>query len=164
MDALSALLTRERLLLELLVFKLVELRQLLLAGEPRFLGWAAEEVERAAAAVRAAETERAVLVAAVANDRGLDPDTLTLTALVADAPEPWRTLLADIQQALRTSAAEVQELLAGTHRLAAAGDRSLTETLLRLSGDPEPEPELTTYGPGARWEISVPQPRVRRSL
>jgi hypothetical protein len=58
MDALAALLTRERLLVELVVFKLVELRQLLLAGETRFLPWASEEVERAVRAVRVLEVER----------------------------------------------------------------------------------------------------------
>lgn len=164
MDALAALLTRERLLLELVVFKLVELRQLLLAGETRFLGWAGEEVERAAAAVRATELERSVLVAGLADDRALAPDALTLPALVDGAPEPWRTLLAESQASLRASAAEVSDLLAATRRLAEAGSRSLAETLRRLDGAPVPEPAATTYGPGARWDTPAPAPRVAQRL
>ena len=84
MEALAALLTRERLLVELVVFKLVELRQLLLAGEARFLGWAAEEVERAdRCRSRQAELERAVLVTGLATDRGLPAGR-------ADAVRPGR--------------------------------------------------------------------------
>lgn len=52
MEKLATLLGRERLLLELLTFKLVELRQLLAAGETRFLDWAAEEVDRALTGMR----------------------------------------------------------------------------------------------------------------
>ena len=50
MDALMSLLTRERLLAELVVFKLLELRALLSAGEGRFLAWAAEATARGEAA------------------------------------------------------------------------------------------------------------------
>ena len=163
MEALAALLTRERLLVELVVFKLVEMRQLLVAGETRFLGWAAEELERAAAAVRQAELERAVLVTGLATDRGL-PGEPTLSALVAEAPEPWRTLLSEAQNALRVSSAEVGDLLAANRRLAEAGSRGLAETLRRLSGEPEEEPVRTTYGPGARWETAGPRPRVSHEL
>ncbi len=164
MEALAALLTRERLLVELLVFKLVELRQLLLAGETRFLGWASEEVERAAATVRACELERAVLVTGIAADRGLLADDVSLSALVEDSPEPWRSLLAETQTALRAGSAEITELLGATRRLADAGSRSLAETLRRLDGAPAPEPVRTTYGPGARWETTGPRPRVSHEL
>ena len=165
MEALAALLTRERLLVELVVFKLVELRQLMLAGEARFLGWAAEEVERATMSVRQAELERAVLVTGLATDRGLPPDELTLTHLVADAPEPWRSLLAECQAALRVSTGEVAELLTATRRLAEAGSRGLAETLRKLDGAPEePDPVRTTYGPTARWETAGPRPRVSHEL
>jgi hypothetical protein len=148
MDALAALLTRERLLVELVVFKLTELRQLLLAGETRFLGWAAEEVERASTAVRTAEVERAVLVQSLAETRGLVDDP-TLTAIVADSPEPWRTLLADAHTGLRTSTDEVATLLSTVRRLAQAGSRSLADTLSRLDGD-EPDALRTPWDPPAQ--------------
>lgn len=164
MDALAALLTRERLLVELVVFKLVEMRQLLLAGETRFLGWAGEELERAAAAVRAAELERAVLVTGLVADRGPDAEP-TLSALVAEAPEPWRTSLSETQAALRSSTAEVAELTGAVRRLAEAGSRSLADTLRRLNpGSADAEPELATYGPHARYVHSTPRPRVSHTL
>lgn len=156
MDALAALLTRERLLVELVVFKLVELRQLLLAGETRFLGWAAEEVERSTAAVRTAEVERAVLVQSLADARGLG-DEPTLAALVADAPEPWRTLLADAHAGLRSSTDEVSSLLATTRRLAEAGSRSLADTLSRVDGSDLAEAR-------SPWDPPAQRSRVEQHL
>jgi len=41
-EELARLLSRERLLLELLLFKLVTLRQMLASGEVRFLAWASD--------------------------------------------------------------------------------------------------------------------------
>lgn len=55
------------------MFKLTELGQLLAARDPRFLSWAAEEVERAVEAVRTTELERAVHVQGLADSLGLDP-------------------------------------------------------------------------------------------
>lgn len=127
MEALARLLSRERVLVELLLFKLVELRQLLLAGETRFLGWAGEEVERATMSVRDAELERAVIVVELAGQRGLEEPTLG--TLIIDSPEPWAGILRGHQEALRASAGEVAELLAVTRRLAEAGSRSLAESL-----------------------------------
>jgi hypothetical protein len=139
MEALVTLLTRERLLVELLVFKLVSLRQLLLAGETRFLPWASEEVDRATTSVRDAELERAVLVLSLGAERGLDEPTLT--DLVGDAPDPWRGLLEQCQGELRGHAREVQELLQVTRRLAEVGARSLAEAMGQEAG-----PIAATYG------------------
>ncbi|MCW2600985.1 MAG: hypothetical protein JWM02_2814 [Frankiales bacterium] len=159
MEALARLLTRERLLVELLVFKLVEMRQLLVAGETRFLGWAAEEVERATTSVRAAELDRAVLVTSLGDTRGLDEPTLG--DLVADAPEPWRSLLEDDFKALRAGATEVADLLLATRRLADAGARSISESLGTLT---DGEPPLSAYGPHVRREATAPAPRVQHVL
>jgi hypothetical protein len=159
MEALARLLARERLLVELLVFKLVEMRQLLLAGETRFLGWAAEEVERATVSVREAEIERAVIVTGIGDSRGLQEPTLT--ELVADAPEPWRSLLADDHKALRASAAEVAELLVVTRRLAEAGARSIGDSLGALETT---SPTLSTYGPHVTREAAPTASRVHHVL
>lgn len=155
MEALARLLTRERVLVELLVFKLIELRQLLLAGETRFLGWASEEVERATAAVRDAELERAVLVTDLGSARGLAEPTLR--ELLEDAPEPWTGLLQTEYDAMRRSAGEVSDLLAVTRRLADAGARSIAESL-----GTAPSAEATTYGPDGRQAHVAP--RVQRVL
>ena len=104
-QALADLLGRERLLLEILVYRLVELRSLLVtSGRPdgRFLAWAAEEVEDATAAVRAAELERAMLISQIADAAGvsgrvLDPRlpgagrrTAVASAARASTARPWQ--------------------------------------------------------------------------
>ena len=150
MEALVTLLTREKTLVELLVFKLVAMRQLLLAGETRFLPWAAEEVDRATLAVRDAEIERAVLVASLADEEGTEP---TLTELIDAAPDIWRGLLGQLHAELRAGATEVSELLSSTRRLAEVGARSLAEAM----GE-QREAVGATYGPDGR---SVPAARVR---
>jgi hypothetical protein len=155
MDALAQLLTREQVLVELLVFKLVEMRQLLLAGETRFLAWAGEEVERAAATVREAELERALLVSALGEERGLvEP---SLAELVADAPEPWRSLLEDTATELRAGATEVADLLAVTRRLADAGARSIAESLGSLATSSNPSYAAAAFD-------SAPVSRVQHVL
>jgi hypothetical protein len=156
MEALVGLLTRERLLVELLVFKLVAMRQLLLAGETRFLPWAAEEVDRATVAVRDAELQRAVLVTALGTERGLDEPTLT--ALVADAPDLWRGLLEQTHTELRKGAGEVRDLLQTTRRLAEVGVRSLAEAMGENT-----EPAMATYGPTGRT-TGTPAPRFEQVL
>ena len=145
MDALVTLLTREKLLVELLVFKLVSMRQLMLTGETRFLPWAAEEVDRATTAVRDAELERAVVSSMLAAERGLDEPSLS--ELVADAPDPWRGLLESLHDELRAGAGEVQDLLVSTRRLAEVGIRSLAEAMGQ-----EPGTVASTYGPSGRAE------------
>jgi hypothetical protein len=168
MESLITLLDRERLLLELVTFKLVELRQLLLSGETRFLGWASEELDRALAQVRAAELERAVLTASIAADRGLPGDALTLSALIEDAPEPYRTALASAQTALRKSTDEVAQLLSASRRVATEGARSLAETLQRLDGTegltPASLPSDGTYGRDAAWSRPAPARRIEQAL
>jgi hypothetical protein len=143
MEALVTLLTREKTLVELLVFKLVTMRQLLLAGETRFLPWIAEEVERATASVRDVELERAVLVLALGLERGLEE--VSLSELIEDAPEPWQGLLVSLHGDLRAGAEEVQQLLQSTRRLADVGARTLAESL----GE-EPVPAGAAYGPTGR--------------
>ncbi len=163
MDRLARLLNRERLLLELLVFKLVELRQLLLISETRFLGWAAQEVERAVEAVRDAEIERAVLVDSLAGEPGGNDETMLLRDIAADAPEPWRTVLEEDRVALLRLSAEVQDNLASARSLASAGAHAVSELLDRVA-DSDPEPALATYGPQATLYRSAPAPRVERTL
>jgi hypothetical protein len=156
MEALVAVLSREQILVELLAFKLVELRQLLLAGETRFLPWASEEVDRATASVRDAELERALLVVSLGEERGLA--AATLAELITDAPDPWRGLLEDSHQALRTHAREVQDLLQTNRRLAEVGIRSLAEAM----GN-DTSACATTYGPTGRPD-TAPASRYEQAL
>jgi len=128
----------------------------MLAGETRFLPWAAEEVERATETVRQVELERAVLVAALGAERGLDEPALS--DLVADSPDPWRGLLEQTHAELRSLAGEVQDLLHTNRRLAEVGARSLAEAL----GE-ELEPAVATYGRDGRAE-SARTPRWEQVL
>lgn len=115
MDELVAFLAGQRQLLEMLLFRLMEVRHLLAAGETRFLPWAATEVERAVHAVRERELARAALFVGLGEDRRL--------ASLADAsPEPHRTVLCDHRAALRALLDEVGEVarangVVASHRL-----------------------------------------------
>src|SRR5439155_10226820 len=108
MDELARLLSHERRLLELLLFKLVEGRHLLAAGEARFLPYAATEVERAMERVQEAELRRSMLVYDLAAEMDVPEEALTLSALARDSLEPFRTIFADHCLAFLELAAEIE--------------------------------------------------------
>jgi hypothetical protein len=160
-EELARLLSRERLLLELLLFKLVTLRQLLASGEVRFLAWAGDEVERAVDKVRKAELARALAVSELAAATGRFEADFALSQLVESAPEPWATIFADHRQGFTRLSAEINETLAANRRLAASGAGAVSDMLDRLSGG-TPEPQFSgaaTYGPGAQWDNTQPAAR-----
>ncbi len=167
METLTTLLTRERLLAELVVFKLLGLRALLQAGEARFLGWAAEEVERATTALREVELERAVVVAGLLDERGLTDPAAPLDVLVADAPEPWRSVLLEQSGRLRALCLEARDLSVATGRLAETGLRGVEQLLDGPAAGPAGAParnDLGLYGPNGRRESRLPRARVAQSL
>jgi hypothetical protein len=134
LELLVDLLGRERSLLDVLVYRLVELRALLVSGDGRYLAWAAEEVEDATAAVRAAELSRAMLVAELAEGWGLLEETLTLAVLVETADPPWRALLQDHRTALATLSAEVDDHASAVRRLARTATDSVAAVLAQVGG------------------------------
>jgi hypothetical protein len=136
MEELAGLLNRERMLLELLLFKLVSLRQLLLASEVRFLPWAAEEVDRATAKVREAGLRRSLAVEDLSVRLGAEaaasiptPSPVRLDTLAESAPEPWRTIFAEHRHAFLELAARLEEAISATQRLARSGDAAVSATL-----------------------------------
>ncbi|BEP15082.1 hypothetical protein acdb102_33930 [Acidothermaceae bacterium B102] len=133
-EALVDLLGRERTLLEVLVYRLVELRLLLVSGDGRFLAWAAEEVEDATAAVRGAELNRAMLISRLAEQRGCLEESLTLAILVDVADPPWHALLADHRSALIGLTGEVDDHASAVRRLARTATDSGAALLARTSG------------------------------
>ena len=163
MENLATLLQRERLLLELLVFKIKELRHLLLEGDARFLGWASEEVERAVEAVRLVELERAVLVQDIAGASGEGDEALVLRRLAETAPEPWGVVLNEHRVALQALAAEVADGLAEARRLAQAGTTAVADLLNRVD-QVVGEPALVTYGPEATTTRTASSPRYQMTL
>lgn len=162
MEELATLLQRERLLLELLVFKITELRQLLAAGDVRFLGWASEEVERAVDAVRQVELERAVLLQRSGTVED-DDESATLRRLAETAPEPWGVVLNEHRVALLTLTAEVSNGLAAARRLADVGSSAVADLLDRVDGTVGETP-LLTYGPDSAATRTAASPRVRATL
>lgn len=149
MDELARLLGHERRLLELLLFKLVEGKHLLAAGEARFLPYAAAEVERAMEKLQEAELRRSMLVHRLAADLDVPEAALTMTALAKDSVEPFRTIFADHRQAFLELAAEIETVTAQNRRLAERGVHNV-EQLMAMLGQPGPtNPELKLYGPAA---------------
>ena len=132
LELLVDLLGRERTLLDVLIYRLVELRTLLVAGEGRYLAWAAEEVEDATAAVRAAELSRALLVSQMAQGWGQLEETLTLAVLIELADPPWRALLQDHRAGLAALTAEVDDHASAVRRLARTTTDSVAAVLAKV--------------------------------
>lgn len=149
MDELARLLGHERRLLELLLFKLVEGKHLLAAGEARFLPYAAAEVERAMEKLQEAELRRSMVVHQLAAELEVPEAALTMHALAKDSVEPYRTIFADHRQAFLELAAEIETVTAQNRRLAERGVHDV-EQLMAMLGQPGPaNPELKLYGPAA---------------
>jgi hypothetical protein len=149
MDELARLLGHERRLLELLLFKLVEGKHLLAAGEARFLPYAAAEVERAMEKLQEAELRRAMLVHRLAGELDVPEAALTMSALAKDSLEPYRTIFSDHRQAFLELAAEIETVTSQNRRLAERGAHNV-EQLMAMLGQPGPaNPELRLYGPAA---------------
>jgi hypothetical protein len=121
-------------MLELLLFKFVTLRQLLLGGEARFLSWAAEEVDRTADRVRAVSLERSLVLASLAEERGMSPDDLTLEILSREVDEPWRTILVEQRRGMTSLMTEIEEAVGAVRRLASQGAEGVDELVRRVTG------------------------------
>jgi hypothetical protein len=131
MDELARLLSRECHLLELLLFKLVEGRHLLAAGEARFLPYAAAEVERAMERVQEVELRRSILVHDLARDLGVPEGALTMSALAEDSAEPYRTIFADHLRAFFDLGAEIDAVTRQNRLLTERGVHDTAQVMLR---------------------------------
>lgn len=107
---LSAMLWRERELLELLIFKLEEEQLLLAAGKSRWIEHATREVEQVMARLRTTGLARAVEVATVAAEWGTD-EGATLRELAMHAPtDAWADIFVDHFQAMSESTRQIKQL------------------------------------------------------
>src|ERR1700730_5362172 len=107
LDEVSQTLWRERQLLDLLVCKL-EVEQLVLAaGRNRWLPAVTREVEYVLAEVKQVELLRAVLIAAAAEQLGLEPGS-TLRQLAEGAPSPWDPILEQHRMAFLVTVEELR--------------------------------------------------------
>ncbi|PZE75795.1 flagellar protein FlgN [Curtobacterium sp. MCBD17_034] len=140
MNELSAVLWRERELLELLTFKLEEEQLLLTAGRSRWVDHASREVEQVLERLRAVGLERSVESAAVAEQLGAPTDAPLREIVSAAAPEgPWGEILAAHLRAMIELTAQVAALRDENERFLRAAARATQETLAGAVG------EVATY-------------------
>ncbi|WP_267425458.1 MULTISPECIES: flagellar protein FlgN [unclassified Curtobacterium] len=132
---LSAVLWRERELLEMLTFKLEEEQLLLAAGRSRWVSHASREVEQVLARLRTTGLERSAQSAAVAEEWGVDPDA-PLREVVAAAPAgPWGEILASHLQAMLELTTQIGALRDENDRFLRTAAQSTEETLAGDVGD-----------------------------
>jgi hypothetical protein len=144
LDELLDVLGRERVLLENLVFRLIEARGLLATGEARFLGWAASDIEAAADSLREVEMRRATIVGAVGATF-----LPSLAMLVELTREPYASLLCDHRLALGRLLGEVGAALEAAHDLAEAGLQHVRAIRERPDGGGANDPRFDP--PWAPW-------------
>lgn len=126
---LSALLWRERELLDVLTFKLEEEQLLLTSGKSQWLPHGTKEVEQVLDRLSQASLARTVEAAAVAESWGLPADA-GLNQLAEAAPEgPWAEILKAHLSALSGQAALIKELRDSNEQFLRAAVRSTQETL-----------------------------------
>jgi hypothetical protein len=134
-NELSALLWREREMLELLIFKLEEEQLLLMSGKTRWLQHATREVEQVMQQVREAGLGRSVEVAALAREWGTEEDA-TLREVVSHAPSgPWAELFAAHLSAMTSLTTQIKALRDVNEQFLRAAARSTQETLAGLDAD-----------------------------
>ncbi len=135
-NELSAVLWRERELLELLTFKLEEEQLLLTAGKSRWIEHATREVEQVLDRLRAAGLERTVEVAVVAEEWGTHGET-PLRELVDHAPDgPWADIFSSHLRAMTELTRQIKQLRDENEQFLRAAARSTQETLATVSADP----------------------------
>jgi hypothetical protein len=147
---LSALLWRERELLDLLTFKLEEEQLLLTAGKSRWLPHGTREVEQVLEHLSKAGLARSVEVAAVAQQWSLSADS-SLSELAAAAPDAaWAEVLSSHLKAMQRQTAAIQELRDSNEQFLRAAVRSTQETAADL------KPAAGTYDSHGRTGEASP--------
>jgi len=135
-NELSAVLWRERELLELLTFKLEEEQLLLTAGKSRWIEHATREVEQVLERLRTAGLERTVEVAVVAEEWGTAGET-PLRELVDHAPDgPWADIFTSHLRAMTELTRQIKQLRDENEQFLRAAARSTQETLATVNTDP----------------------------
>ena len=158
-NELSALLWRERELLELLSFKLEEEQLLLTAGKSRWVQHATREVEQVLVRLRSTGLARSVEAASLAREWGADEDA-PLRELVAHAPAgPWSDIFSGHLQAMTQLTGQIKGLRDENEQFLRAAARSTQETMAGVTLDP------TTYdATGASGSVTAGSRLVDRTL
>lgn len=133
---LSALLWRERELLELLIFKLEEEQLLLTAGKTRWIQHATREVEQVMNKLRESGLSRTVAVAELALEWGTAEDA-TLRDIVSHAPDgPWSEIFMAHLAALSDLTGQIRELRDVNLQFLRSAARSTQETMANIDTNP----------------------------
>lgn len=120
MEQLATTLRRERELLEVLLFKLVEIRLLLRESETRYVVHAARELTRARHRTGESDLLRAALLARL-SPRGPKGRPVSLRRLAATVDEPWAGILRDHFESMTEVVTEIEVVTDQATELARRG-------------------------------------------
>lgn len=126
MQEVADVLRQERQALERLLYRLTVSRALLASREAQFLGWSAQEVERARQTVREVDLLRAANVQLL-GVRGPNRQAPTLRQLASLAGDPWAGMLRDHHDALTGLVAEIEVVSHQAAELARRGIRRVAD-------------------------------------
>lgn len=132
MQELATLLERERRLLEMVLFKLVEARHLLAQHDARFLPWASAELERAVGNAREAALLRAMAAERVAVNLRIE-GPVRLRDLADCAEAPWDSIFVDHAEAMAALLDEIRRESAASQSIARDGLRGVDAMLAVMS-------------------------------
>lgn len=144
LSGLSAVLWREREILDNLLYRLDVQQLLLLGGRDMWLAKASREVEDAVERVRLIELERAIHFEQAARELGLDPSP-SLSSVAAAVDEPWRGLLTDHYDAFIELSSRIEAVVSLSRELAASAQQATQDVISGIRG--ESEPPLQLYKP-----------------
>lgn len=154
LSGLSAVLWRERDVLDNLLFRLDVQQLLLMSGRDVWLVRASREIEEAIERIRLVELERAVLFDHAAQSLGLEPSP-SLSQIAAAVDEPWKGLLSEHYEAFMELSARIQAIVSLNRELATAAQQAAQSVISGIRGEGEPAlnlyqpsgtPERTTHG------------------
>jgi hypothetical protein len=162
-DELVGVLRREQRLLDLLLFRLVAIRHLLVAGDVRFLSRAAAEIRIALDRVRETEVLRAVLTERLSRSSGLD-EACTLRHMAQWRPAPYGLIYDDLRDALDAAFREAIDVSSSVQALASAGLTGLDLQPVPSVGDHDGRLELVKARQGLEAALAAGQGVILDSL
>jgi hypothetical protein len=156
MEELIRVLTEERNLLEVLVYRLETLRHFLTLDRPRSVEWASLEVDQASDLLRAAESRRNAAATRAGRDLGLVHPYPSLREL-SSIDGPYRTTLEALRQEFLALTAQVEDLFDAVRRTVAIGFNHVNQAIGAMTGAPAGvgAGSGTLYGPDAHLQRST---------
>lgn len=149
LSGLSAVLWREREVLDNLLYRLDVQQLLLMGGRDMWLVRVSREIEQAIEQVRSIELERAILFDMAARELGLDPSP-SLSQIAAVVPDPWGDLLSEHYEAFMSLSTRIQAVISLNRELATAAQQAAQDVISSIRG--ESEPALHLYQPSGTPE------------